>query len=212
MSETLDPSASNLWDELAYFEELPSAKEFGLDNSDCTLSDTSEGLQPIPTNSFFAEPLTKEEQHLIEAPVKSLPGPGSAPGGPKEEENFEENDPELKRKAAVAAASRATRAKKKKEMDELRRRNVELMKERRALRGIIGDLQLRVQANRKAGVIDLQAENELLKAELNEHKNFLAQFKRVADGMPATQTGKRVMCTQGADAAIGQVLGLLNTR
>mmetsp|Transcript_11493 Transcript_11493/g.14316 ORF Transcript_11493/g.14316 Transcript_11493/m.14316 type:complete len:390 (-) Transcript_11493:2403-3572(-) len=54
-------------------------------------------------------------------------------------------------------------------------------------------------------------ENDLLRAELNEHKKFISQFKSVADGLPTTKNGKRVLMLQGADTAVSQVLGLLST-
>ena len=117
----------------------------------------------------------------------------------------------LKRKKAVISA-KATREKKKRLMAELRKSNFELMKERRMFRKIIADLQLQVQANREAGEIDLATENELLRAELQEHKSFIAQFKRVADGTPVSKTEKKVALLKGAKAAIGQILGLLHTR
>ena len=116
-----------------------------------------------------------------------------------------------KRKKAVQAA-KANRDRKKRQMEELRRSNVELMKERREFRRIVGELQLRVQASREAGAVDLETENELLRAELQEHKRFIAQFKRLADGTPVSETQKKVALWKGAKAAIGQVVGLLNTR
>lgn len=115
-----------------------------------------------------------------------------------------------KRKKAVIAA-KANREKRKREIDDLRKSNAELMQERREFRKIVADLQLQVQANREAGEIDLETENELLRAELQEHKSFIAQFKRLADGSAVSNTAKHVATLKGAKAAVGQVLGLINT-
>eukprot|EP00516_Mucochytrium_quahogii_P011649 CAMPEP_0203787900 /NCGR_PEP_ID=MMETSP0100_2-20121128/2511_1 /ASSEMBLY_ACC=CAM_ASM_000210 /TAXON_ID=96639 /ORGANISM=" , Strain NY0313808BC1" /LENGTH=520 /DNA_ID=CAMNT_0050690509 /DNA_START=343 /DNA_END=1905 /DNA_ORIENTATION=+ len=118
---------------------------------------------------------------------------------------------DAQRRAAVAAASRATRAKRKRELEELKEKNVVLEKERENFLNTIADLQMKVQALRETGSIDLRMENDLLRAELMEHKNFISRFKRIADGMPTTNTAKKLMCKQGSDTAIAQVLGLLST-
>ena len=70
---------------------------------------------------------------------------------------------------------------------------------------------MKVQALRETGSIDLRMENDLLRAELGEHKQFISQFKRIADGIPTTKSAKRVMSKQGADTAIAQLLGLAST-
>jgi hypothetical protein len=68
-----------------------------------------------------------------------------------------------------------------------------------------------VQALRETGSIDLRMENDLLRAELMEHKNFISRFKRIADGLPTSHSAKKVMLQQGSDTAVAQVLGLLST-
>jgi len=132
-------------------------------------------------------------------------------GGSAEGEDDDELDKDAKRRAAVAAASRATRAKRKKEMEDLKEKNLRLEDEREMFLNTIADLQMKVQALRETGSIDLRMENDLLRAELMEHKNFISKFKRIADGMPTTTSAKKLMCKQGSDTAIAQVLGLLST-
>lgn len=116
-----------------------------------------------------------------------------------------------KRRAAVAAASRATRAKRKKELEDLKKKNEDLEREKEQYLDKIAELQMQVQTKRDSGAVDLSMENELLRAELNEHKNFISMFKSVADGVPTTASAKRVICMQGADTAVAQILGLLST-
>lgn len=131
----------------------------------------------------------------------------AVPGGYDDDEG----DKDSKRRAAVAAASRATRAKRKRELEELKEKNFRLEKERETFLNTIADLQIKVQALRDTGSIDLRMENDLLRAELMEHKNFISRFKRIADGMPTTNSAKKLMCKQGSDTAVAQVLGLLST-
>ena len=139
--------------------------------------------------------------------VSALSGMGRKDGdGLSEEERRNQ-----KRRAAVAAASRATRAKRKKELEDLKKKNQDLEREKEQYLDKIAELQMQVQTKRDSGAVDLSMENELLRAELNEHKNFISMFKSVADGVPTTASAKRVICMQGADTAVAQVLGLLST-
>lgn len=120
-------------------------------------------------------------------------------------------DSKAKRRAAVAAASRATRAKRKRELEELKTKNKRLEKQRADYLGTISELQTKVQALRETGSIDIRMENDLLKAELTEHKRFLGHFRNIAQGLPTTDSAKRVMLVQTADSAVSQVFGLLST-
>ena len=63
---------------------------------------------------------------------------------------------------------------------------------------------MNVQSLRNAGSTDLRMENDLLRAELKEHKAFIAQLKRVADGLPTTNISKRVLMLRGANSAVSQ--------
>lgn len=137
--------------------------------------------------------------------------PNNKKNGNKKKSQENAEDKKAKRRAAVAAASRATRAKRKRELEELKQKNKRLELEREAFLNTIAELQMNVQALRETGSIDLRMENDLLRAELNEHKKFISQFKSVADGLPTTKNGKRVLMLQGADTAVSQVLGLLST-
>ena len=139
---------------------------------------------------------------------RSEVGKGSKGSG---EESAEDQALMTKRKKALIA-SRTNREKRKRQINELKKSNAELFKERMAFRKIVADLQLQVQANREAGKIDLETENELLRAELREHKTFIAQFKSITDGTPVSNAQKHLAALQGANAANGQVLGVLHTR
>uniref|UniRef100_A0A7S3PPU3 BZIP domain-containing protein n=1 Tax=Aplanochytrium stocchinoi TaxID=215587 RepID=A0A7S3PPU3_9STRA len=123
----------------------------------------------------------------------------------------EAKEKKAKRRAAVAAASRATRAKKKRQLEDLRDQHIKLKQEREEFLSKIAELQMNVQSLRNAGSTDLRMENDLLRAELKEHKAFIAQLKRVADGLPTTNISKRVLMLRGANSAVSQVLGLLST-
>ncbi len=146
--------------------------------------------------------------------TKGMKKAASSPSSKRKRENANSDDNEeksAKRRAAIAAASRASRAKRKRELEELKQKNERLEKERESFLNTIADLQMKVQALRETGSIDLRMENDLLRAELMEHKNFISRFKRIADGMPTTNTAKKLMCKQGSDTAVAQVLGLLST-
>ena len=216
----------NFWDELNYFDsfsELP-AIDPSLPNppeQDPYFGHQNHQAHPPSAARPFPAPLVAGQDDVRASYVGQGGDAGKEQkseevgGGSREEKVDVETDEALslkRKKAAVAAASRATRAKKKREMDELRKRNVELLKERQEFRKIVANLQLKAQANRKAGEIDLETENKLLRAELQEHKSFIAQFKQLADGIPVSTTAKHVAMLKGAKAAVGQVLGLLNTR
>jgi len=157
-------------------------------------------------STWGEEPIVWDELDMfLDVPPEATIVPASVPTAPSDEEKTN------KRRAAVAAASRATRAKRKRELEDLRLKNIQLEKERDKFLSTIADLQMKVQSLRETGSVDLRMENDLLRAELKEHKNFIANFKRIADGMPASNSAKKVMIKQGSDTAISQVLGLLAT-
>lgn len=240
-SSSSSPSTQphNFWDELNYFEEFPDLSPTTSGVPEASFS--SSPPLDAPAFSSTEHRLHSSLQHsgtVLPTDVRVSNGVGGGSGvmmtgqglvvqpkqevddvdenvgaGREGEEKKESEETLLKRKkAAVAAASRATRAKKKREMEALRERNVELLRERQEFKKIVANLQLKAQANREAGEIDLETENKLLRAELQEHKTFIAQFKRLADGIPVSTTAKNVATLKGAKAAVGQVLGLLNTR
>lgn len=230
----------NHWEELNFFDsfcdvdyegELQDLSlEFKLptDSDNLTPQEGVELQVPPENKPLFTQSETATDAGNADKAVHGVIGTGQQAGVPaaslplkaSSSKNSSNPDPskvksdekqQLKRKKAIIAA-KANREKKKRELKELRRSNAELMKERQEFRRIIADLQLQAQANREAGEIDLETENELLRAELQAHKSFIAQFKRVADGTAVSNKEKHTALLKGAKAAVGQVVGLLNTR
>ena len=195
---------TNFWDEDNFFNSLAP-----LQFPETAPLDSAE--QPLDTAS--AEEQKNTDPNVGTISSKSNNSSQSASAGKKEsgEESVEDQALMTKRKKALVA-SRTNREKRKRQISELRKSNAELLKERIGFRKIVADLQLQVQTNREAGKIDLKTENELLRAELREHKTFIAQFKSITDGTPVSNSQKHLAALQGASAAIGQVLGVLHTR
>jgi len=111
---------------------------------------------------------------------------------------------------SVAAISKRQRDKKRKELEDLKVENSILKDERERFLAKIDDLTCRVQEMReKDGEVDLQVENELLKAQLEEHRSFVQGLMRMASGVPSTADEKRRLYSQGADFAAAQVQSLL---
>mmetsp|Transcript_8898 Transcript_8898/g.10174 ORF Transcript_8898/g.10174 Transcript_8898/m.10174 type:complete len:477 (+) Transcript_8898:223-1653(+) len=151
-------------------------------------------LTPNPRDNVAEKGQTEDSTQMKSTPVQEM-----------------SEEKRAKRRAAVAAASRATRAKKKRQLEELRDQHIRLTQEREDFLSTIADLQMNVMALRESGSIDLRLENDLLRAELQEHKQFIGQLRRVVDGLPTTHLGKRVLMLRGADTATSQTLGLLST-
>jgi len=114
-----------------------------------------------------------------------------------------------KRRQNVARASKNAREKKKREIEVLRTENKRLRHERAEFLNKIEMLQAVLQANREGGQVDLQLENELLKAQLEEHTNFVSAINHIARGIPTNDRTKMRVYKQGADFATQNVLSLL---
>mmetsp|Transcript_17300 Transcript_17300/g.20803 ORF Transcript_17300/g.20803 Transcript_17300/m.20803 type:complete len:481 (-) Transcript_17300:89-1531(-) len=116
----------------------------------------------------------------------------------------------LKRRKQIAAASRASRARRKRELEDLREENKRLREERSQFLSKIGELQMKVENMRERGSLDMRVENELLRAQLMEHKRFVSCFKHLCDGAPTTINARHIIYKQGSDSAQAHVLGLIS--
>jgi hypothetical protein len=141
--------------------------------------------------------------------LESDDGHESASARPRKAESEADK---AKRRAVIAAASRATRAKRKREKEDLAERNVRLERDRDSFLATIADLQTEVQSLRDAGAINLAKENELLRTEISLHKQFILNIVSAARSVPSTTEEERFrVVKQGADSAVGQVIGLAFT-
>jgi len=109
----------------------------------------------------------------------------------------------------VARASKTAREKRRKEVELLRQENKRLKSERAQFLTKIEELNASVQGMRETGGFDLHMENELIKAQLEEHKGFIRGLMQMASGMPSTETSKKRLYKQGADYAATHVMSLL---
>ena len=103
-----------------------------------------------------------------------------------------------------------SRARRKRELEDLRDENERLREERSQFLAKIGELQLKVESLREQGSSDMRVENELLRAQLEEHKRFVACFKRLSEGAPSSANARHTIYKQGADTAQAHVLGLIS--
>lgn len=115
-----------------------------------------------------------------------------------------------KRRQQIAAASRASRARRKRELEDLRDENKRLREERSQFLSKIGELQMKVEHMRERGSTDMRVENELLRAQLEEHKRFVSCFKKLCDGAPTSLNARHLIYKQGSDSAQAHVLGLIS--
>jgi len=110
-----------------------------------------------------------------------------------------------KRRQQIAAASRASRARRKRELEDLRDENKRLREERSQFLSKIGELQMKVEHMRERGSTDMRVENELLRAQLEEHKRFVSCFKKLCDGAPTSLNARHMIYKQGSDSAQEQI-------
>ena len=150
-------------------------------------------------------PQTEDAAEVLESDL----GHESSSARPRKAESEADK---AKRRAVVAAACRATRAKRKREKEDLAERNVRLERDRDSFLATIADLQTEVQSLRDAGAIDLAKENELLRTEISLHKQFILNIVSATRSVPSTTEEERFrVVKQGADSAVGQVIGLAFT-
>uniref|UniRef100_A0A7S2R844 BZIP domain-containing protein n=1 Tax=Mucochytrium quahogii TaxID=96639 RepID=A0A7S2R844_9STRA len=104
-----------------------------------------------------------------------------------------------KRREQIARASRKAREKKKNRKVELEKENDRLKRERSAFLENIQNLQLKLAELRNCGHIDIQLENELLRAQLEEHKRFLSGCCQLHHGVPSSTGTLLSINRQSAD-------------
>jgi hypothetical protein len=142
----------------------------------------------------------------------AVPGAYTSGGGATRSSDQEQSASAGNKRRApqtVAEASKHARAKKRQEMELLREENVRLRGERAQFLLRIESLMAKVQEMREGGDVDVQIENELLKAQLEEHKNFVSALHKIAQGCPTSDLTRRRVYSQGANYAVTQVLSLL---
>mmetsp|Transcript_13010 Transcript_13010/g.21068 ORF Transcript_13010/g.21068 Transcript_13010/m.21068 type:complete len:452 (-) Transcript_13010:52-1407(-) len=122
----------------------------------------------------------------------------------------DDDEKKAKRRKQIAAASRMSRARRKRELEDLRDENERLREERSQFLSKIGELQLKVESLREQGSTDMRIENELLRAQLEEHKRFVSCFKRLSEGAPSSKNARHAIYKQGADTAQSHVLGIIS--
>ena len=130
--------------------------------------------------------------------------------GDDDDDGDDNDDKKKKRRQQIAVASRASRARRKRELEDLRDENNRLREERSQFLSKIGELQMKVETMRERGSTDMRVENELLRAQLEEHKRFVGCFKRLCDGAPSSLNARHLIYKQGADSAQAHVLALIS--
>jgi len=116
-----------------------------------------------------------------------------------------------RRREQIARASRKVRAKRKAEISQLQEENDQLRSERAIFLKKIEDLQLKVAAMRDSGgQVDAHVENELLRAQLEEHKRFLSSCFKLSHGLPSSKHALQNLQTKASSFAETYVHSLLN--
>ncbi|KAH9252188.1 hypothetical protein BASA81_009780 [Batrachochytrium salamandrivorans] len=158
-----------------------------------------------PTKKALAAAAATMAQVSAQASPAGSIGDGDDVGG-----DSDDGDKVKKRRQQIALASRASRARRKRELDDLRDENKRLREERSQFLGKIGELQEKVETLRERGSTDMRLENELLRAQLEEHKRFVSCFKRLCDGAPSTQNARHQIYKDGSDSAHSHVLAIIS--
>ena len=110
----------------------------------------------------------------------------------------------------VAASGRRGRAKRKREKLDLEARNKKLEDENRALQSTIAELQFEMQrANSEKQRSIYEMENEILKKQVTEHRNFVDQVQKLMRGPDTSKIERQRLIQQGSNSAVAQLLGLL---
>jgi len=129
---------------------------------------------------------------------------------------FDSSSKRKKKKAAPRGSNsdycRRYREKKKQMQDQLKWRHEELTTERDIYLRRIAELQAQVEALRHEGSVDLEKENELLRAEVLKHRQFLQSLIDTLKNLPDTKEDEKIRLLQnGIDSMIGQSLGMAHT-
>lgn len=115
-----------------------------------------------------------------------------------------------RRRQQIAKASRKAREKRKQAMDELKKDNAKLRQERMTFLNKINELQAKVNEMRSNGECDVQLENELLRAQLQEHKRFLGSCFKLHYGIPSSNKTRQNLNEQASSFAETYVQSLLS--
>jgi len=116
------------------------------------------------------------------------------------------------RKKRVAEVNRRYRERKRDKVQQLKRKNEELEHDQELLKDRIAFLQLEAQMLRGNGTISLEKENELMRAEIQQHKKFLHDVVALTEGTSHLSTTERDrILAAGLASTIGQTLGLVYT-
>eukprot|EP00516_Mucochytrium_quahogii_P009461 CAMPEP_0203766676 /NCGR_PEP_ID=MMETSP0099_2-20121227/555_1 /ASSEMBLY_ACC=CAM_ASM_000209 /TAXON_ID=96639 /ORGANISM=" , Strain NY0313808BC1" /LENGTH=438 /DNA_ID=CAMNT_0050663063 /DNA_START=392 /DNA_END=1708 /DNA_ORIENTATION=- len=108
--------------------------------------------------------------------------------------------------------SMETRARRKRELVQLRNENKCLRQERTEFLSKIEQLEKENQEGLISLGVDVASENHLLRAQLEEHRNFIARFTTSLNGIsPKLETGsEEVIYREGADAAQSYLTSLIS--
>mmetsp|Transcript_2812 Transcript_2812/g.6569 ORF Transcript_2812/g.6569 Transcript_2812/m.6569 type:complete len:581 (+) Transcript_2812:894-2636(+) len=115
-----------------------------------------------------------------------------------------------RRREQIARASRKAREKRKNQVSELQEENDRLRNERAGFLKTIDDLQRKVNEFRSAGQVNVQMENDLLRAQLREHKEFLRGCFQLQHGLPSSDVAFKHLYTQGQSFAQTHVHSILS--
>lgn len=108
-----------------------------------------------------------------------------------------------------AERSKQTRQRKKEKVEQERRDNVSLRKDRHNLLKRVADLELEVQGLRGSNAVNLEKENELLAAELKRYKRYvdrIVELTKAETDYPHQET--LVALQTGISSSVSQVIGL----
>lgn len=109
-------------------------------------------------------------------------------------------------------ACRQYRERQKQDVQRLRERNDELSESRDEFLSRIAELQAEVQVLRGENSVDLEMENQLLRAEVRQHKVFVRHFMDASARLPDTSHEEQYRVLNGGlESAVGQVVGLAVT-
>jgi len=113
-----------------------------------------------------------------------------------------------RRRNQVAEASRKVRARKKQEKEMLKIENEQLKEERGSLLNKIAELQSAIDGFAAPGAVEM--ENQMLRTQLDQHKEFLREFLTTVDALePTEESSKAELSKQSREFAIFHALRII---
>eukprot|EP00924_Labyrinthula_sp_SR-Ha-C_P009478 maker-scaffold_2-snap-gene-25.58-mRNA-1 protein AED:0.01 eAED:0.01 QI:159/1/1/1/1/1/5/221/470 len=186
------------------------------------LTGFNNGTQPFGVSDSVANNFMSHSQPFQAQTIEAYQNPSFNTNGPKNKRarSFEsqevlikeedtEKDKKLKRRKQIAEASRMSRARRKRELEDLRDENEKLRDERSQFLAKISELQTRVEHLKSLTSSELQVENELLKAQLDQHKSFVNQFRQLSNEAPTAENAKSSIFKQAIETAHARVQGII---